>query len=341
MTDQTETTAPVFNAPPVVPKWPFFLGDALLLALALLIYWQEGHPPFGTKVGLAPWEGAVFTACLALGAWISILPFLLEHRTWSRLAELGHVDTAVKQIQNLDQLGRQIGSATSSWQAVQADAQKVMQSAEALQQRMSAEARAFAEFMAKANEGERQHLRLEVEKLRRAEADWLQITVRILDHIFALHRAAVRSGRVSLVEQFSHFQRACRDAAQRIGLVPFVVSGGEPFDPALHQPMKDPDPAQTDLKVGETVATGFRYQGQLVRKALVTLGEPAATESGEPVPADAVPAAVTSGSGQTEFTQKLADGLQDAGDTEFVRAVQEEMGGGGAGRTTDNSPMTG
>ena len=29
---------------PSVPKWPFFLGDAILLGLAYFIYWQGATP---------------------------------------------------------------------------------------------------------------------------------------------------------------------------------------------------------------------------------------------------------------------------------------------------------
>jgi len=64
-----------------------------------------------------------------------------------------------------------------------------------------------------------QHLELETAKLRRAEGDWLQVTVRILDHVFALYVAAARSGQPRLAEQIAAFQNACRDAARRVGLV--------------------------------------------------------------------------------------------------------------------------
>ena len=114
MTDPTELAAPVFKGPPTMPKWPFLVGDLLLLGLALVVYWQGGHPPFGNRAGLVAWEGCLLAACCALGAWISITPFLLEYRAWARMAEIDRVDIAVQQIRNLDQLGRQIGSATSS-----------------------------------------------------------------------------------------------------------------------------------------------------------------------------------------------------------------------------------
>ena len=56
---------------------------------------------------------------------------------------------------------------------------------------LSTEARAFGDFLRKSNDAEKSHLRLEVDKLRRSENEWLQILVRILDHIFALHQAAM------------------------------------------------------------------------------------------------------------------------------------------------------
>ena len=58
-------------------------------------------------------------------------------------------------------------------------------------------------------------VRLEVEKLRRAEGEWLQVLVRVLDHVYALHLGALRSGQPNLIEQLSNFQNACRDAARR------------------------------------------------------------------------------------------------------------------------------
>ena len=47
------------------------------------------------------------------------------------------------------------------------------------------------EFLAKANDSEKGFLRLEVDKLKRAEGEWLQTLVRILDHVNALHQGAL------------------------------------------------------------------------------------------------------------------------------------------------------
>ncbi len=297
---------------PRIAKWPFFLGDAILVAVALLCYGQGGRWPFGSNTGLHPWEGWVLTACLAIGACLAVIPFILEYRVATRLDELDRVQSGLQQIKNIEQVARQINSATASWQAVQDDANKVVASAQTLQDRMSAEAQAFQEFLQRAHDTERSHLRLEVDKLRRSEAEWLQTTVRILDHVWALYRAAVRSGKVNLVGQLSLFQRACRDAAQRVGIAPFIPSENDPFDPELHQPANGSEPEGPTPQVHETLATGFRFQGQLVRKALVSLQNP----DGTPTP--------PSETEQNDFTSQLASDFRDSADTSFFQAMKEE-----------------
>jgi molecular chaperone GrpE (heat shock protein) len=51
---------------------------------------------------------------------------------------------------------------------------------------------------------------------------------------------------------------------------------GDAFDPKLHQ-LKDKLVPDENAIVGETLAPGYTFQGQLVRRALVVLKEPAAT----------------------------------------------------------------
>jgi molecular chaperone GrpE (heat shock protein) len=298
--------------PPRIAKWPFFLGDAILVAVALLCYGQGSRWPFGSSTGLHPWEGWVLTACLAIGACLAVIPFILEYRVATRMDELDRVQSGLQQIKNIEQVARQINSATSSWQAVQDDAGKVVASAQNLQAQMAAEAQAFQEFLQRAHDTERSHLRLEVDKLRRSEAEWLQTTVRILDHVWALYRAAVLSGKVNLVGQLSLFQRACRDAAQRVGIAPVIPTSNEHFDPNLHQTPDGSEPHDPNSPIHETLATGFRFQGQLVRKALVTLQNPDGTPTQTP---DADP---------NDFTSQLASDFRDSADTAFFQAMQDE-----------------
>jgi molecular chaperone GrpE (heat shock protein) len=267
------------NATPTLAKWPFLLGDLLFVGLAALIVQMSVHP-------LALWQIAACVVCLSLGAWLAVLPFLKEYEAALRLAETASLTDAVAQIQNLESVASQVGGATTQLQIAQEAATKTVEAAQEIATRMTTEAAGFAEFMQKANDSEKGHLRLEVEKLRRAEGDWLQILIRLLDHVFALYQAGARSGQPALAKQLGHFQDACRDAARRVGLVPFIAPPGEPFDPERHQ-LPEGQPAPGDVAfIADTLATGYTFQGQPLRRALVALVENQAAEPTE-APAEA------------------------------------------------------
>jgi molecular chaperone GrpE (heat shock protein) len=243
-------------------KWPFFLGDALLLGAAWFISWQSPRP-------LAFWTLALGAGCIAAGAALCVLPFVLQYRALVKLAEAGTLTTAVSQIQHLEAIAAQISGATGRWQNAQEEADKTAEAAKAIADRMTAEAKAFTQFMQQANDHERATLRLEVEKLHRAENEWLQALVRILDHVYALNLGAVRSGQPKLIEQVGNFQNACRDAARRVGLTPFVPQAAEPFDAQKHQLIEGNEPAPEGAILTETVAAGYTFQGRLLRPAMV------------------------------------------------------------------------
>ncbi len=244
-----------------VPKWPFFLGDACLVGLAYFVYWQ-GNTPLGR------WEIAVAGICVALGALLGIIPFFLEYRALLKRIETSALGTAAEKIQNLEILATQISGATNHWQSAQDQADKTAALAGEISGRMAAEVRDFTAFMQKINEGEKATLRLEVEKLHRAENDWLNVLVHMLDHVYALYSAAERAGQTHLVGQLGHFQNACRDAARRVGLVQFGAAHNEPFDAQRHQ-WADGDSPPSGALVTETVAAGYTFQGKPVRSALV------------------------------------------------------------------------
>lgn len=259
-----------------VPKWPFFLSDAFMLGLAFLIYGQGQKP-------LNHWEITAIGICVGLGALLGIIPFLLEYRALLKLIETTALGTASEKIQNLEALAAQISGATNHWQTAQEQADKTAGLAREISERMAVEVRDFTGFMQKINEGEKSTLRLEVEKLRRAENDWLNVLVHMLDHVYALHRGAERSGQTNLVGQLSHFQDACRDAARRVGLVPFGATTAEPFDAKRHQ-WADGDSPPPGALVDEVMASGYTFQSKPLRLALVRVQKEAASESPVEVP---------------------------------------------------------
>jgi molecular chaperone GrpE (heat shock protein) len=262
-----------------VPKWPFFVGDAVLLGIAYFIYHESQRP-------LGHWEMAACGLCAGLGALLGLLPFLLEYRALGKALEATAVGTVAEKIQNLERLAAQISSATNHWENVQLQAEKISGTAREITERMTAEVRDFTDFMQKINDGEKATLRLEVEKLRRAENDWLQVLVHLLDHVYALHAGAARSGQPRLIEQLSHFQNACRDAARRVGVGAFAATPGEVFDANRHQAANGDAAAPAGAIVAENLAPGYTLQGRLIRPALVRV---AAAEPAPPATAAAAP----------------------------------------------------
>lgn len=262
---------------PVLAKWPFFLGSVLLIGVAAYIVQQNPHALNLVQLGLV-------VAAVAAGAVLLVAPFVIEYRAALKFAEAHELTDAVAQLENLQSLAKQISGATAQWQDVQAAAGKTAGSAKEIAAQMAEEVANFTAFMKQANDTEKAALRLEAEKARRAEGDWLQVVVRLLDHVSALHQAASRSAQPGVVEQLTHFQNACRDVVRRVGLVPLIAEAGEPFAADRHN-LIDAETAPAGALVGETVAPGYTYQSRLLRPALVKLQEAAAEVAAAPQPA--------------------------------------------------------
>jgi molecular chaperone GrpE (heat shock protein) len=272
----TERTAPRLS------KLPFYIADFVLIVLAGWIMVKNPHP-------LAPVPLALMVLCVVLAMGFALAPYLIEYQAQVKFAESDRLTDTVQEIGKLEQAAEQIRLSTSLWQGVQEQSAKTAAAAKEVAGRMTEEAKAFAEFMQKANDTEKGTLRLEVEKLRRAEGDWLQVLVRLLDHVHALHQAAVRSGQRNVIDQLTAFQRACRDVTRRIGLVPFEAAADEAFDAEKHQLLDPADPVPAGARVAETVATGYSFQGQILRLPLVRLAEEAQAPAPVSKPAPAVP----------------------------------------------------
>jgi molecular chaperone GrpE (heat shock protein) len=250
-----------------IPKWPFLLANAILVVAAAAVIYKSAHPISNLEIGIA-------TGGVALGALLGCLPFILDYRATGKLVEVNALGTVAEQLQDLKKYSAQIAGATDQWALVQentkGNTEKTVAAAAEIAERMTTEIREFNEFQLKLNDTEKGALRLEVEKLRRAEGEWLQVVARILDHIFALHNAAARSGQPELAEQIGQFQSACRDAARRVGVTPFQAAPEEKFDAQKHRAHGVENPP-AEAVVAETLAPGMTFQGRLIRPALVRL----------------------------------------------------------------------
>jgi len=283
-----------------VPKWPFLLGNAAMIVAAFAVIWKAEHP-------ISQAEIYISVGCVAFGALLGCLPFILEYRATKKLVEINAVTTVAEQLQDLKKYSAQVSTATDQWARVQettkGDAEKTVAAAREITERMTTEIREFNEFQVKLNDTEKGALRLEVEKLRRAEGEWLQVVARILDHIFALHNAAARSGQPELAAQIGQFQNACRDAARRVGLTPFEAAPEEKFDAERHRAHGVENPP-ADAVAGETLAPGLTFQSRLIRPALVRL-----REAGVPVAETSTAPAAEAAPEKTEGTEAAPDQL--------------------------------
>jgi len=254
---------------------PFLIGDLLLLAVAGGIVYQSPWP-------LSPAMAALCVLAVACGAWLMVTPFILQYRASLKLAEADALQSTVAQIKNLEQIKQQIVEATNQWLNVQAECARTVEAARQIQETMAREAKDFAEFMQKANDAEKATLRVEVDKLKRLEGDWVQVMAYVFDHIYAVYTAGMRSNQPALAQQLSQFQAACRDAARRVGFVPFEAKPGEQFNPDVHQladPKAPAPPAGTPVEW--TLATGYSYQGRMLRPAVVIVGTQAHADAQE------------------------------------------------------------
>jgi len=263
----SQTTAPK------ILKLPFILGDLVLLTSAAWVALYAG--PLGS------WQYLVTVGAVASGAWLMVWPFVLEFRAAAKIAESAALGSVTSKINDLDEVAASITRAVTEWQHLQQSATQTVTAAEHIAERMTTEARNFGEVFTRMNESEKKHLRLEVDKLRRAEGDWLGVALRMLDHIHALHHAGLRSGQRNVIEQLTNFQNACRDAARRIGILAVMPEPGIPFDAALHQPPPGVEPSEGS-PIGEILAPGYTFQGQMVRLPMVAFAEKKAVESAPP-----------------------------------------------------------
>jgi molecular chaperone GrpE (heat shock protein) len=244
----------------------------VLVAVAATIAWKAA--PVWT------WrEIALVGGLTGLGAWIFIQPFQKDHEAAVRLFEQVNLASAAEKLGSLDKTAQQISAATAQWQEIQNVSAKTVTTAGDIARQIAAEAKGFTEFIARANDGEKANLRLEIEKLRRSEKDSLQVVIHLMDHCFALFQAAMASGQPQLIQQIGNYRNACIDATRRVGILPYEAQPGEPFDADRHE-VADGSAAHPGATVERTVAWGYTFQGAGIRRILVALNSTSGGESG-------------------------------------------------------------
>lgn len=254
---------------------PFLVSAVILDLMGWFMMKSSPHP-------ISNLTGGMVALCVISGAIISIVPFLWDAKAALRNEELDSLAISSQQIRNIQKIVDQITTATAQWMTVQEHSSGAVDAARSISKEMTEEAKRFSEFMAKAADREKATLKLEVDKLKRGEADWLQVVVVMLDHVHALYHAGLRSGQQNVINQLTNFSHACHEAARRVGLVPFSPNAGDVFDGGQHQWVKSDAEAPGEAKIRQTVAVGLSFQGQQIRKAVVELEGDETAFSGGP-----------------------------------------------------------
>ena len=251
---------------PRIRKWPFFAADGLFLALA------GGIVASGGDLVLEGWELLMVVVCMGLGSAFGVWPFLAEYREEARRFEAREFGSVLGQVRRLEEVGKLVSESTEQWREMAEKGELLAKAAEETAVRVREERELFREIAEKADAKERDHLRLDAEKLRRSEREWLGSLAGIMYHVFALHRAGKNSGQAKLIQQLNGFQGACLDICRRVGLSQYVVREGETFDPKIHK-AEEGRPMPKNPVVRETLAPGFSFQGRRAYLPLVALAE--------------------------------------------------------------------
>ena len=119
--------------------------------------------------------------------------------------------------------------------------------------------------------GEMEAMRTALDTESRSRVEIIYATVNILDHVAALHYAAVKSASPGVVSKITQFKNQCFEFASRAGLSPIVTGAGEPFNSEIHALENKSERAPDTATVASSLAPGFTLQGKLLRRELVTL----------------------------------------------------------------------
>lgn len=249
--------------PVSVPKWPFLMADIIFIGLG---YWIstliQGEPQ--------SWQIISILVCAVLGAGFAVAPFYFEYRAEAKAVEIAQLTTVAKEIGKMEAVAQQIADASENWASVQSTSEQTAKLAEEIASGMAVTVKDHDEFMAKANTEELNMLKLEVNKLRRVEADWANTLVGVLDLVYRLEQSAQASGKEQFIQTVTQFQGQCREVARRVGLVAFEAEKGATYNPDEHA-LPEGEQAGDNASVTQTRLPGFRLQGKLVRKPLVAV----------------------------------------------------------------------
>jgi hypothetical protein len=155
---------------PKLNPWPFIIGDVALLGLAAFVSWQSKTPLAGTPL-------IVVAVCVALGAVLACIPFLLNYTRRQDLVLAERQSEIAALAQSTAASAEQLSIAAASLHTIADTAAKAVKHVEHLPARIQEK---VAEFKTQLNEvavTENESLAQEVNTLRAAETERLESAI--------------------------------------------------------------------------------------------------------------------------------------------------------------------
>lgn len=150
-------------ASPRSPKWPFLLGDLALLLTAFAIgYFSDGP--------LSAAELALIFGCVALGAVLAAVPFLLDFVASQRDAEADLLARLDQQTKKLVQSTELLANAATALKSVHDATQRALHATEALPYKLQEKIGEIAAQLQQTEDEQREALERELGELREAQS---------------------------------------------------------------------------------------------------------------------------------------------------------------------------
>ncbi|HEX9783793.1 MAG TPA: hypothetical protein VGA56_13800 [Opitutaceae bacterium] len=145
---------------PPVNRWPFILGDLLLLAVACGVVAVDKSPPGLTTI-------IIVCVCVLAGVGLWIAPYMMQFEAAVRLAEASARDQLEAQGRRLVQAAEQLSNAVSRSQSTEEQAGQALGTLEEVAEKLAAQADDFAQALARSSEREIAELKTQIERLAR------------------------------------------------------------------------------------------------------------------------------------------------------------------------------